>query len=405
MKQDWEVKKLGEVCEFLNRGISPKYIDLGGVCVLNQKCIRSHVVSFDQSRRHDSSIKPVSSERFIKSGDVLVNSTGTGTLGRVAQIRNIPLEPTTVDSHVTIVRPKKGMFFSDFFGYMLIFIEDLIKNSGDGCGGQTELARLVLAKKFLVFYPKSIPEQQRIVKILDEVFAGIAKAIENAEKNLAKAREIFTSYLNNVFESPGEDWEEKTLKDIAIEFGRGRSKNRPRNDKKLYGGKYPFIQTGDVRNSKHFIKEYSQTYNEVGLAQSKLWPKGTICITIAANIAETGILGFDGCFPDSLIGLIVNPKKANEEFIEYLLSFYKTKIQMKSKGSAQANINMGTFENEKFAIPPLPIQQSIVTKLDQLNLQTKKLETIYQQKLADLEELKKSVLQKAFNGELTMGEA
>src|SRR3990170_3681721 len=348
----WEEKNLGEVCSFLNRGISPKYVETYGVCVLNQKCIRDHFIRYEQSRRHDSSVKSVSPERFIKLGDVLVNSTGTGTLGRVAQVRNNPKEQTTVDSHVTIVRPKEGMFFPDFFGYMLILIEEAIKEAGEVCGGQTELARSVLEERFFVRYPKSIPEQQRIVAILDEAFAAIATAKENAEKNLQNARELFESYLQSVFANPGDGWEEKTLDQVSITFGRGKSKHRPRNEKTLYGGKYPFIQTGDIRNSNHYITEYSQTYSEIGLAQSKLWPKGTICITIAANIAETGILGFDACFPDSVIGVVTNPKEADIGFIEYLLQSFKVRLQAKGKGSAQANINMGTFENERFPFPP-----------------------------------------------------
>ena len=245
-----------------------------------------------------------------------------------------------------------------------------------------------------------IPEQQRIVAILDEAFAAIATAKENAEKNLQNARELFESYLQSVFANPGDGWDEKTLDQVSITFGRGKSKHRPRNEKTLYGGKYPFIQTGDIRNANHYITEYSQTYSEIGLAQSKLWPKGTICITIAANIAETGILGFDACFPDSVIGLVVNPKIAEMNFVEYMLQSFRARLQEKGKGSAQDNLNMGTFENELFPIPPLPEQRSIVAKLDALSAETQKLEAIYQQKLADLDELKKSVLQKAFEGEL-----
>ena len=127
-----------------------------------------------------------------------------------------------------------------------------------------------------------------------------------------------------------------------------------------------------------------------------MWSKGTICITIAANIAETGILSFDACFPDSVIGLVVDPKKADVGFVEYLLQYFKTTIQSKSKGSAQANINMGTFKNERFPIPALFEQKNIIKKLDQLSEQTKKLEAIYKAKLSAIEELKKSILSKAF---------
>lgn len=157
------------------------------------------------------------------------------------------------------------------------------------------------------------------------------------------------------------------MSEIATVFGRGKSRHRPRNAAHLYGGKYPFIQTGDIRNSKHVITEHSQTYSEAGLAQSKLWPKGTICITIAANIAETGILGFDACFPDSVIGIVPNQEKAIADFVEYLLQSFKASLRSLGQGSAQANINMGTFENEKFPIPPLEEQERIVAILDKFD--------------------------------------
>jgi len=243
-------------------------------------------------------------------------------------------------------------------------------------------------------------EQQRIVRILGEAFDGITTAKANAEKNLQNARALSESYLQSVFTQGGEGWEQKTLEEISTTFGRGKSKHRPRNDKILYSGKYPFIQTGDIRNAGHFITEYSQTYSEAGLAQSKLWPKGTICITIAANIAETGILGFDACFPDSVIGLVTNPKEAEIGFVEYLLQSFKVRLQAKGKGSAQANINMGTFENERFPFPSVTEQKQIVAKLDILCKETQRLESIYKQKLAALDELKKSLLHQAFSGEL-----
>ncbi|MGB4336228.1 MAG: restriction endonuclease subunit S, partial [Chromatiaceae bacterium] len=141
-------------------------------------------------------------------------------------------------------------------------------------------------------------------------------------------------------------------------------------------------------------------YSEAGLAQSKLWPKGTICITIAANIAETAVLGFDACFPDSVIGVVANPKEADVGFIEYLLQSFKVRIQGMGKGSAQANINMGTFENEQFPFPPASQQKQIVSKLDDLREETQRLESIYQRKLEKLDALKKSLLHHAFTGQL-----
>jgi type I restriction enzyme, S subunit len=245
-----------------------------------------------------------------------------------------------------------------------------------------------------------LPEQQRIVGVLDEALEGIATAKANYEKNLENARALFESELQAVFAPRGPRWEQKTLTEIATTFGRGKSKHRPRNAPHLYGGEYPFVQTGDIRNADHVITEYAQTYSEAGLAQSKLWPKGTVCITIAANIAETAILGFDACFPDSVIGVVANPKEADVGFIEYLLQLYKVRLQARGKGSAQANINMGTFEDERFPFPPVAEQRQIVVKLDDLRKEAQRLESIYQQKLAALDSLKKSVLHEAFSGNL-----
>lgn len=246
----------------------------------------------------------------------------------------------------------------------------------------------------------SLTEQRRIVAILDEAFADIAKARANAEQNLRNTRELFESHLQTVFTRHGKDWVGRTLREIAVDFGRGKSKHRPRNDPKLYGGPYPFIQTGDVRGSRHLITDHSQTYSEAGLAQSKLWPEGTLCITIAANIAETGILDFGACFPDSVIGVVVNTKLTSTKFLEYLLQSFKAVLQAQGKGSAQDNINLATFENQRFPFPNLPMQKGIVAKLDGLAAETRRLESIYQQKLAALDELKRSLLDRAFSGML-----
>lgn len=160
-------------------------------------------------------------------------------------------------------------------------------------------------------------------------------------------------------------WEKVKIKNISLDFGRGKSKHRPRDDTILYGGNYPFIQTGDVKRSFGRITKYSQTYNEKGLSQSKLWPAETMCITIAANIAETGILTFPACFPDSIIGFVADKKKSNVYFVEYLFRYLRYYIQSEyvGTGTAQDNINLGTFEELEFPIPPLSVQNKIVSIL------------------------------------------
>ena len=305
---------------------------------------------------------------------------------------------TAVDC--TIIRFKAKTVLPDFFKYYSQS-KSYFAVVDEYCTGATRrrISRKNLGKVHIPLPP--LPEQERIVAILDEAFAVIATATANAEKNLANARELFESELNRVFAQKGDGWVEKTLGEMSHDFGRGKSKHRPRNADFLYGGDYPFVQTGDIRNSEHIISNYTQTYSEAGLSQSKLWPAGTICITIAANIAETGILGFDACFPDSIIGMVPEPEKSDSGYVEYLLQFFKTELQQQGKGSAQDNINLGTFERQKFPFAPLPEQQAIVARLDALSEETRSLEEVQQRKLETLTELKQSILHKAFTGELT----
>ena len=379
---NWQTKKLGEVCDVLDNKRRP---------VTQRDRISGEYPYYGATGILDYVDDYIFDEKLILIGE---DGAKWGAGENTAFIAD---GKYWVNNHAHVIRPHRHIILDNWIVYFL-YVTDLSKY----ITGLT-VQKLNQGKLREIEIPlPPLPAQQRIVAILDEAFAAIATAKENAETNLQNARELFESYLQSVFANPGDGWKEKTLDQVSITFGRGKSKHRPRNEKTLYGGKYPFIQTGDIRNSNHYITEYSQTYSEIGLAQSKLWPKGTICITIAANIAETGILGFDACFPDSVIGLVVNPKIAEMNFVEYMLQSFKARLQEKGKGSAQDNLNMGTFENELFPIPTLPEQQRIVAKLDALSDETKKLEAIYRQKLADLDELKKSVLQKAFTGQLTM---
>ena len=161
-------------------------------------------------------------------------------------------------------------------------------------------------------------------------------------------------------------WRLVKLGDLG-KVDRGRSRHRPRYAEHLYGGPYPFIQTGDIKNSGGRITSYQQSYSEAGLAQSRLWPTGTMCITIAANIAETGILSFPACFPDSVVGFIADESKCDIRFIEYTFRFLRKQIQHEATGSVQDNINLATLDRIRFPLPPLPEQQAITHILGALD--------------------------------------
>lgn len=331
-----------------------------------------------------------------KVGDIIF--TTEAPLGNVAQIETS--EKLAFAQRIIVMQPDRSKINPTFLKYLFLSEGMRKKISEKGTGATVVGIKSSLLKKISFSFP-SLPEQKRIVEILDEAFAAIDRAKANVKKNLQNTKELLESYLKSAFLKKNEEWEEKKLSEIAIIFARGKSKHRPRNDKKLYGGIYPFIQTGDVRNANKHISCYSQTYNEIGLAQSRLWPKGTICITIAANIAETGILDFDSCFPDSMIGLVVDESKADVNFTYYVLQFLKRELQGLGKGSAQDNINLVTFEDQYFPFPSVSKQKLIAERLDLLYSETRRLEALYHKKMLVLEELEKSILQKAFSGELT----
>ena len=215
--------------------------------------------------------------------------------------------------------------------------------------------------KFLVPIPP-LKLQEKIVQILDkftDYVTELTSELTSRKKQYSFYRDKLLSFEDEIYQV---EW--KSLSEVAKDFGRGKSKHRPRNDARLYGGDIPFIQTGDIREAGKWIENYSQTYSAFGLQQSKQWEKGTLCITIAANIAETGLLGFDACFPDSIIGFVANPKFAITEYVYYYLNSIKDYLANKSYGSAQDNLNLSTFSSLKIPVPSLEIQSRIVQVLD-----------------------------------------
>lgn len=157
----------------------------------------------------------------------------------------------------------------------------------------------------------------------------------------------------------------KSLDELGY-VGRGKSKHRPRDAAHLYDGPYPFIQTGDVKNAGLYITEYTQTYSHAGLAQSKLWKAGTLCITIAANIADTAILSFDSCFPDSIIGFIPDKEKADARYIKYLFgSVMQQRFKKFTQGAAQDNLSQDKLLSLKLPVAEdVDDQEAIADRLD-----------------------------------------
>ncbi len=191
-------------------------------------------------------------------------------------------------------------------------------------------------------------------------------------------------------------WARASLPQIG-EFGRGKSKHRPRDDAKLYGGPYPFVQTGIVAASQGRIRRFDQTYTDFGLAQSKLWPAGTLCITIAANIAKTGVLQFDACFPDSVVGLSC-ASGIRSEYIELVIRSLQSSLEDDAPATAQKNINLETLSVLSIPIPPSEEQAAIVAAHEEAEIASELL--MHRQLDSDVSTLRQSILAAAFRGEL-----
>ncbi|EMP7267172.1 restriction endonuclease subunit S [Acinetobacter baumannii] len=196
-----------------------------------------------------------------------------------------------------------------------------------------------------------------------------------------------------------EGWVWATLSQVGW-LDRGKSQYRPRNAPHLYGGDYPFIQTSDIRYADTFLENYEKTYSEAGLAQSRLWPIGTMCITIAANIGHTAIMSFEGCFPDSLVGFLTTSNDVSVRYIEFFMRTIQQKLEDEAPATAQKNINLDILSKVVLPLPPFKEQVYLVEVLDnqleklQLQHDTIKnsIESITKQKL--------NILKQAFNGKL-----
>ena len=188
------------------------------------------------------------------------------------------------------------------------------------------------------------------------------------------------------------------------DLGRGKSKHRPRNDPQLFGGSYPFIQTGEVKAARRIVRKYSQTYNETGLSQGKLWPKGTHCITIAANIAETAFLGLDACFPDSVVGFTAVDRLVIPEYVELFIKAVRVRIEAyapaPAPATAQKNINLTTLENLVVPLCSMEEQRFMINEIQAILSVIDDNEDEIDANLNRTETLRQSILKKAFSGQL-----
>lgn len=391
LPKGWEIKRLGDISETTSGGTpnrSNKAYWGGTIPWLKSGELTDSYVDTAEEFITEEGLRN-SNAKIFEKGTLLIALYGA-TAGKLGILKF----NTTTNQAVCAIKAINKSFDTKYVYYFLLQKrKEIIKDSFGGA--QPNISQGYIRDLQTPLPP--LPEQQRIVQQLDAFFERIDKAIQLTNENLEHCTHLLPAALNEVF-GESEIASMQKLNDIAL-VARGKSKHRPRNDKKLFGGKYPFIQTGDVRNATKYITEYEQTYSEIGLAQSKLWPKGTICMTIAANIGDVAILGIDACFPDSVVGIQTN-KKCNSEYLYYYLQTLQATLDKKSNAAAQKNINLNILEEVEVPIPDLHTQQHIVTYLNQLSSKQQQLQQHYSKQLQQLQALKSSLLDGAFKGEL-----
>jgi len=385
MKQGWEIKKLGEVCEILDskrKPITKKDRIEGEYPYYGATGILSYVHNF------------IFNEKLVLIGE-------DGAKWQSGENTSFIVEGKYwVNNHAHVIRPIRKIILDEWIVFFLNF-SDLTKY----ISGMT-VPKLNQEKMRDIEIPlPPLPEQHRIVSILDEAFAAIAKAKANAERCLSLSKVLFESYLHNVFSEKGEGWEEKTLGEVCSLITDGKHGDCENEE----NSGYYFLSAKDVRNGT-LIFENARQITKEGFEEThrrtNLKP-GDICmINTGATIGRMSLAPEDPktlntTFQKSVA--VIKPIKSliDNKFCSYLLKADLTKLVKVSSGTAVPNLLLGDLKRHIINLPKsLKVQQSIVQKLDALSAETKKLEAIYQKKITDLEELKKSILQKAFNGEL-----
>ncbi len=420
-RKEWNSKKLNEICTLISRGITPKYTDTteNSVLVLNQRCIREGKVLFENARKNDLKKKKVNEEKCLKDYDVLINSTGVGTLGRVSQIGKVN-EIMTVDSHVTIVRANDKLVDNKYLGYAIKSKQRIIESMAEGSTGQTELSRKRLGEEILIKLPASEKEQKAIANMLStldekiEVNNQINKTLENMAKT------IFERWFVD-FEFPNEDgkpykssggemveselgmipkgWEVKTIGDISkVKGGKRLPKGHVLVNKKTA---HPYIRVTDVTagdiklNSIQYITD--ETHD---IISRYIITTNDIYISIAGTIGIVGkireVLN-NANLTENMAKITVNSKDLNHLVRLYLKSSLgQHEIQARTVGSTQQKLALTRIRDIPIVVP----LESILKRFNELieNIQKGIENRLYEND--NLESVRDILLPKLMSGEI-----
>jgi type I restriction enzyme S subunit len=397
MKEGWEIKSLDDVCKLITCGVAarPNYVD-SGVPFLSAKNVKNgKIIWSDFKYITKETHQELTKHNKPQKGDLLY--TRVGSYGEAAII-DLEIEFSVFVS-LTLIKPKSQVIHNEYLKNYLNSdtVKQIAKSSISGSGvGNLNVGTV---RKFTIPFPP-LPEQQRIVTIIDKAFEAIDKAIENTQKNLQNAKELFESYLNSVFENGGEGWERKEMGDIAsVQYGY--------TDKSFDKGQFRYIRITDISPDGRLIaedKKYLSSVNKLDLQDYILEHHDLLMARTGATFAK--VLLYENLEPSVFASYLIKIKF--NVHIENELYWYFTKTKMYwlqahhlSSGSAQPQFNGAALKQLKVSYPiDIVKQKELIEEFKELLLKVTVLESQYQQKLANLEELKKSILNKAFAGEL-----
>ncbi len=388
----WRHKSLGEVCNLIGGGTPSKKNEdfyTGNIPWATVRDMKNSVLSQTEFRITEEAVKK-SSTNIIKSNNVVI-ATRVG-LGKVCFI----VQDTAINQDLRGIIPKKAdQLTVRYLFWWLKSIAHLIEK--EGTGATVKGVKLPFVKGLQIPLPP-LPEQKRIVAILDKAFEGINQAVSNAEKNLANARELFESYLNNVFTQKGDGWVEKELGDVCDLIGGGTPSKK--NDA-FYTGEIPWATVRDMNENLIVRTDFKITSEAVMNSSTNIIKSGNVIIATSVGLGKVCLLAQDTAINQDLRGII--PKKTNQLTVRYLFWWLKSiahLIEKEGTGATVKGVKLPFVKSLRIPLFPLSKQEVIGEQLDTLQEETQHLQTIYQQKLNNLQELKQSILQKAFSGDL-----
>lgn len=424
LPRGWAQARISDIL-FIRNGYAFKstYFCDDGVPLIRQSELKGNLVDPSESVCLPESFLEDHSDYLITKGDVLIGMSGS--LGKVSLY--LSDRPALQNQRTGLLIVDELAADKTFALYALKYVEPQILKQGKGVAVQN-VSTSQIESCGLLLPPRAEQTRivAKLEELLTELDAGVAE-LKAAQKKLVKYRQSLlkaavegalttdwrkqhpatesgAQLLARILQERRARWEAKQLakfaeqgktppKDLQKKYpepvqpdttdlpelpegwvwatlsqvgwlDRGRSKHRPRNAPHLYGGLYPFVQTGDIRHADTFLTAVEATYSEAGLAQSKLWPAGTMCITIAANIGKTAILSMEACFPDSVVGFLSGSDGISIRYVEYFMRSVQQKLEDEAPATAQKNINLEILEKVVIPVPPTLEQHQIVKLLE-----------------------------------------